>query len=376
MAVNNDDYYQLNEKRLATFFASAPDAIIVINDQQKILEWNPKAETIFGFSASEVKGLELSQTIIPPQYREAHRRGMKHFLETGVGPVLNKTIEITALNKNGKEFYVNLSISSVKMENEWLFIAFLSDISDRKKMEEKLIRKEAELLQSKILEDKKDEFISIASHELKTPLTTIKAYAQLAVSQTEGISEPVKNFLIKIDEYTVKLNYLVNELLDVSKITAGKLKLSQTVINFNIFLEEILSSIQHIVPTYKILIKRNDEVSASVDLLRIEQVFTNLISNAAKYSPGKNTIIVRSELVEGKVRVSVTDFGIGIPKENFSMVFTRFFRVDDASKSFGGLGIGLFISSEIIKQHGGEIWVESKVGEGSTFYFTLPLINS
>ena len=362
-----------HERRLATFFASAPDAVIIINEQQVIVEWNPKAEFIFGFTAAEVKGLELAETIIPLQYREAHRRGMQHFLATGIGPVLNKTIEITALRKNGQEFFINLSISSVQMENQWLFIAFLSDISERKKMEETLIRKEAELLQSKLLEDKKDEFISIASHELKTPLTTIKAYAQLALSQDEGCSQPVQSFLLKIDQFASKLNFLINELLDVSKINAGKLQLSHMEVNFNTYIEEVIHSLQHITPGHKILIEQHANANVVMDMLRIEQVITNLISNAAKYSPGKELIIIRTEIKNGKVLLSFRDFGIGIHKEHLTKVFTRFYRVENAERDFGGLGIGLYISSEIIKQHGGDIWAESEVGEGSTFYFTLPV---
>ena len=110
-----------------------------------------------------------------------------------------------------------------------------------------------------------------------------------------------------------------------------------------------------------------------MDMLRIEQVITNLISNAAKYSPGKDLIVIRTEINKGKVLLSCRDFGIGIHKEHLSKVFTRFYRVENAERDFGGLGIGLYISSEIIKQHGGDIWAESVVGEGSTFYFTLPV---
>lgn len=141
-----------SEKRLKAFLTRGPDAVIVINEYQEILEWNPKAEEIFGYSQEEISGKTLTESIIPPQYREAHLKGMQHFLKTGNGPLLNKTVEITALHKSGKEFYINLSISNVKFDEGWLFIAFLSDISERKKTEEALIKKEAELMQSKILE--------------------------------------------------------------------------------------------------------------------------------------------------------------------------------------------------------------------------------
>ena len=365
-----------SEKRLKTFFQSGPDAVIVINEYQQILEWNPKAEIIFGFAADEVIGKPLSETIIPTQYRDAHKTGMAHFLQTGEGPVLNKTIEITALHKKGHEFYINLSISNVKVEGHWLFIAFLSDITERKKTEEALIHKEAELLQAKLLEEKKDEFISIASHELKTPLTTIKAYAQLALTiGKEKSPEPVQQYLSKLDSYAGKLNSLINELLDVASINAGKLRLSQTEIETTSFLSEVVNSMQHITPGHTIILEKNESAKVKIDTLRLEQVITNIISNAAKYSPGKEKIIVNAVTYGEKIIISFTDFGIGIPKEKISKIFDRFYRVDEVSKDFGGLGIGLFISAEIIKQHGGEIWAESNEGEGSTFYFSLPIVH-
>ena len=199
------------EKRLKAFLESGPDAVIVINANQEILEWNPKAEIIFGFTREEIKGKTLTETIIPPQYRHAHSKGMERFLASGSGPILNKTVEVTALHKNGREFYINLSISNVKIDDRWIFIAFLSDISERKKTEEQLIKKEAELMQSKLMEEEKDKFISIASHELKTPITTIKAYTQLILGFAGGLPEDAKKYLSKIEEFTNKLNFLLNE---------------------------------------------------------------------------------------------------------------------------------------------------------------------
>ena len=360
-----------SEKRLKVFLTRGPDAVIIINEYQEILEWNPKAEEIFGFSQEEISGKTLTETIIPPQYREAHLKGMQHFLKTGNGPILNKTVDITALHKNGNEFYINLSISNVKMDEGWLFIAFLSDISERKKTEEALIKKEAELMQSKILEEEKDQFISIASHELRTPITTIKAYTQLTLEMFDNLPSDLQNNLIKIDHYTDKLNVLLNELLDVSKINLGKLNLTKSEINFHTFLPETLNSIQQIVK-HQIILKENTEAIIIADPIRLEQVITNLVSNSAKYSPGKDRIIVRSYKEKNQLICSFTDFGIGIAPDNINKLFKRFYRVDQSSK-FSGFGIGLYVSREIIKQHGGKMWVESIEGEGSTFYFSLPL---
>ncbi|MES2432062.1 MAG: PAS domain S-box protein [Bacteroidota bacterium] len=363
-------------KRLQTFFQSAPDAVIVINQNQKILEWNPKAETIFGYTSAEAMGTTLSQTIIPHQYREAHNRGMAHFLQTGEGPVLNKTIEITALHKNGHEFYVNLSISNVKLEGKWFFIAFLSDISERKKTEESLIYKEAELLQAKLMEDKKDEFISIASHEFKTPLTTIKGYAQLALDiSKDNDRNQVQQCLLKIDEYAGKLNLLVSELLDVSRIHGGKLTIAKTTTDMASFLQGVLDSMQQITPDHKIILEKNETAKVDVDTLRLEQVISNIISNAVKYSPDNKKITVNAFNKDNDIIVSFTDNGIGIPTEKIAKIFDRFYRVDETNVKVTGLGVGLYISSQIIKQHGGNIWAESSEGKGSTFYFSLPVMH-
>jgi PAS domain S-box-containing protein len=361
-----------SEKRLKAFLTRGPDAVIIINEYQEILEWNPKAEAVFGFSKEEISGKTLTETIIPPQYRAAHLNGMKHFLKTGDGPLLNKTVEITALHKTGKEFYINLSISNVKLDEGWVFIAFLSDISDRKKTEEALIRKEAELLQSKILEEEKDQFISIASHELTTPITTIKAYTQLTLGMAKDQPEVLKKNLSKIEQYTDKLNFLLNELLDVSKINLGKLNLSKIKIDFHTFLADTLTSIQQIT-NHNINLEQNVPAVVAADPIRLEQVITNLVSNSAKYSPGKEQIIVRSFLHENSIICSFTDFGIGIAPENIEKIFNRFYRVDISAIKFSGFGIGLYVSSEIIKQHGGKMWVESEEEKGSTFYFSLPL---
>ncbi len=364
---------EISEKRLKAFFKSAPDAVIIINEFQEILEWNPKAEVLFGFSETEITGKTLSETIIPPQYRDAHAKGMQHFLNTGEERVLNKTIEITALHKSGKEFYINLSISNVKLDDHWIFIAFLSDISERKKTEEELIRKEAELMQARLLEEKKNEFISIAGHELKTPITTIKAYTQIALTMCEGCPEDVLKYLTKVNQSIGKLNFLLNELLDVSKINQGKLDLSRTETDMNIFLPEVLNSIQHITVKHEILLEQNAAIKIKIDQIRLEQVIINLVSNAAKYSPGKDKIVVRSVIENGEIIISFTDYGIGIHAENIDKIFDRFYRVSELSAEFSGLGIGLFISAEIVKQHGGRIWAESVEGRGSTFYFTLPI---
>lgn len=222
------------------------------------------------------------------------------------------------------------------------------------------------------LSDRKDEFLSIASHELKTPLTSIKALFQLI---GRNISPDHKNyhFLDRANNNILRLETLIANLLDVSKINAGKLSYDYTEFAFEQMLEEAVLSMQHIAPDHHFVLRKSDPVNFTGDKFRLEQVIYNFLSNAVKYSPGGKEIIVNQEVNNGNIIVSVQDFGIGIKRENLANIFNRYYRVDNTIMKFDGLGLGLFISSEIIKRHNGSFWIESEFGEGATFYFILPL---
>jgi PAS domain S-box-containing protein len=222
------------------------------------------------------------------------------------------------------------------------------------------------------LSDKKDEFLSIASHELKTPLTSIKASIQL-IARAISADNKVSKFAVKASEQLLRLERLIADLLDVSKINSGRLVYNNTVFYFREMLEEVVQSIQNTTYTHKIIIARSDKVIVLGDRFRLEQVIYNFLSNAIKYSPEADKVIVSSEVKDNNLIFSVQDFGIGIAQENFSKTFDRYYRVDDTAMRFQGLGLGLFISAEIIKRHKGHFWVESESGKGSTFLFSLPL---
>lgn len=224
----------------------------------------------------------------------------------------------------------------------------------------------------KELSDKKDEFLSIASHELKTPLTSIKASIQLIERSLTG-NEKISMFAGKASEQLMRLERLIADLLDVSKINSGKLVYNNTVFYFREMLKEVVQSIQNTTHTHQIIIEHSDKVILLGDRFRLEQVIYNFLSNAIKYSPGADKVIVTSKIKEGYLVVSVQDFGIGIAPENLSKTFDRYYRVDDTAMRFQGLGLGLFISAEIIRRHNGHCWVESEPGKGSTFFFSLPL---
>ncbi len=238
-------------------------------------------------------------------------------------------------------------------------------------------RQDQQLRQSKSLDDKKNEFISIASHELKTPLTTIKAYSQLAmkVGSASGCSPQVIGFMEKIDMQCSKLQQLIQQLLDISTIETGNIVYHMEEVNFGKYMEGIIDVLQPTLINYKLHLSILPiTVLLNMDKLRMEQVFSNLLNNAAKYSqPGTNIFITCGLDDQGMKKVTIRDEGIGMSKTNLDQIFEKFFREERAIRHYSGMGMGLYITRTIIQQHGGKIWAESEPGKGSTFHFTLPV---
>ncbi len=221
-------------------------------------------------------------------------------------------------------------------------------------------------------EQKKDEFISIASHELKTPITSLKGivYILKTLAGQEENSQTSK-LLATMDSQLIKLTKLISDLLDVNKLEGQHLQLNKEDFDFRDMIKETVEGVQHTSLQHSLEIESNESVICNGDKLRLEQVVTNLLINAVKYSPNAKKVIIRYDITDDNVVVSVQDFGIGIERENITKLFERFYRVNNALR-FGGLGLGLYISANIIKAHNGSFWIESEVGKGSTFYFLLP----
>ena len=235
-----------------------------------------------------------------------------------------------------------------------------------KLLEEIEFRKEAER--------KKDEFISIASHELKTPMTSIKGYIQLLERSLDKEDlETTRVRLHKVQNQVEKLNLLVADLLDISKIESGKLKFNKKYFSFDKILDHIIEVMQQANPEVKFIKKGGIDTEIFGDEMRIEQVIINFITNAIKYAPDSDEVHFTSELRGDEIYFSVKDFGIGMAKEHQQQIFDKFYRVEETSERFQGLGIGLYICQEIIERHEGKIGVNSEPDEGSEFYFTIPL---
>lgn len=232
----------------------------------------------------------------------------------------------------------------------------------------------AEIEYIKKLESTKDELILIAGHELKTPLTIIKGYLHLLEnSSPECLIENTGKYLAKTIIQVGKIELLVTDLLDSSKIERGNLNLINEPFNFDILVENVIESIRQIHKSHDIKVLGKSNAVVLGDHIRLEQVIINYLTNAIKYSPDSAQIHVLVSHKKGSVEFSVKDFGIGIGKVDQIKLFSKFYRVENVAKRFHGLGMGLYISAEIIHHHKGKVGVISEEGKGSTFYFTLPV---
>jgi len=250
-------------------------------------------------------------------------------------------------------------------------------VTDKKVKEavEHFKEEEVELRHTRLLDEKKNEFISVASHELKTPLTSIMAFTKLAL-RTGATGDLVKTqrYLEKIDSQVGKLHILIQQLLDISMIESGKLDYHMQDRDWNGYMREMIPLLEHLVPSHRLSWRPCiTEVQVRMDVLRIEQVLTNLVSNAAKYSNPETDIDIDCSSDAGFLTVCVRDQGIGISQENMGHIFEKYFRDEAVADRYSGFGTGLYITSGIIREHKGSIHAEKNEPVGSSFFFTLPL---
>lgn len=233
-----------------------------------------------------------------------------------------------------------------------------------------------DITQQKQLQQQKDDFISIASHELKTPITSLKGALQLLSRLKSNPNSPIFPTLIdQANSSLNKVNYLIDDLLNASKMKEGQLELNKSTFVISKLIDDCCQHLRFL-GTHEIVIKGDVALEVNADAHRIDQVIVNFINNAIKYAPESKIITVNIEKADGLAKVSVTDNGPGIPTDKLAYLFERYYRVDERGQPYSGLGLGLYICAEIVKRHNGQIGVDSQLGKSSTFWFTLPLDNT
>ena len=342
------------EAKFQRLFESNLIGVFVSDFDGTFLDANNAFLDILGYTREELRsGIIHRDAITPAEFRPVSQNAVKALQESGS----SGTYEKEYLHKSGKRIPVLVAVTRIEQTDSC--IGFVLDISERKE-----------------LEQHKDEFISMASHELKTPVTSLKGFLNLLQRRLKSLEdEKALHYLTRMDTQVHKLIKLINDLLDLSKMQTGQLAYREECFAMDALVQEIVENVQETTQTHSLLLEGQSGVEVFGDRDRIGQVLINLLNNAIKYSPQTNRVLVRVAKEEHTVLVSVQDFGIGIADEHQHRVFERFYQVTDAAeKTYPGLGIGLYISCEIIKRHGGRLWVESQKGVGSTFHFALPIL--
>ena len=345
------------DKRLyEAIMGSTLDLIYVFDLNYRFTYANKALLDMWGKTLEESMGKSLLELGYEPWHAEMHEREIDTVILTKK-PIRGEVPFNHA--KLGKRIYDYLFVPVFNSENDVVAVAGTT-------------RDITEIIE---LSKQKDDFLGIASHELKTPVTSIKAYGQVlqTMFQRQGDTKAVAS-LQKMDAQVNKLTNLIGDLLDVTKIQSGRLEFHEDFFDFSELVNGIVDSMQLTTEKHSLIknLSRTRKVFGDRD--RIGQVLTNLISNAIKYSPHTDKILIKTEGDKNSVTLCVQDFGVGIPKEKQGKVFEQFFRVSGPNHStVPGLGLGLYISSEIIKRQGGKIWVESEEGKGSSFCFMIPV---
>ncbi len=343
-----------SEERFRALIEKSTDAIALVTVKGKVIYASPATKGLMGYTSEEFKKLSNPFELVPPDDRKFVTKLFEKLLSN---PGSTENAVYRVLHKDGRQIWIESAMTNlIDDPNVNAVVINYRDVTERKN-----------------LETQKIDFISIATHELKTPVTSIKGYTQVMQSRfkKEGNIKAVE-MLSKMDAQLKKLTVLIGDLLDVTQVDGGKLQFHIGYFDFNELVTDITNEMELTTTKHSITKKIAGTKVINGDRDRIGQVITNLISNAIKYSLHDSSIIVTTSINKTSVGLCVQDFGIGISKEKQAKIFERFFRAGDSDETFAGLGLGLFISSEIIKRHDGKIWVDSIKGKGSKFCFSLP----
>jgi PAS domain S-box-containing protein len=354
------DRVRASEQRIQTIIESAQDPFIGMDLDGRITDWSTQAEVAFGWGREEVLGRSAADLLMPERFAGNLELALAEYARTGTSAILNRPIERIVVDRHGRELPVEVKIGLVNTGNQRFFTAFLHDMSQRIEVERM-----------------KDEFISTVSHELRTPLTAIYGSLDLLNAGLAGeLPAEARQLLAISHQSTERLIRLINDMLDLEKIAAGKLAYRMQQQPLLPLVEQSIRDTRSYADTLKVEFRlhADGQPLVTVDADRMVQVCVNLLSNGAKFSPADGVVEVRVGVVEGKARVAVADNGAGVPAEFQSRIFDRFSQADSSDRrSKGGTGLGLAICHSIVQAHGGRLAFTSEPGVRTEFYVELPL---
>ncbi len=382
-------------QRFSLLLEAAPDAILEVDPQGRIVLANTEAERLFQRSREELVGRPVEE-LLPERFRGGHTAHRDHYAVHPVRRPMGAGLDLYAMRKDGTEFAVDINLSPLPLGAEQGHVmCVLRDVSQRRGAEERirvlnqsLERRSSELaaanqelsLRNQEVERAnrlKSEFLASMSHELRTPLNTILGFSELLSEETAGgLNEKQKRFLTHIQRDAGHLLELINDVLDLSKIEAGRLELRLEKFPMAVAAAEVLTSIRPLAANKGITLdsELDTQLILLADRLRFKEILYNLLSNAIKFTPSGGRVWIQSSINDGSVCILVGDTGIGIAPEDHEAIFESFRQASATTKGVReGTGLGLAITKRLVEHHGGRIWVESEHGKGSRFFFTLRL---
>ena len=385
-------------ERFRNLLEIAPDPILEVDANGLIVLVNNEAEKLFGWTRAELAGQPI-EMLLPQRFRTKHIVHRAHYSDHPKTRPMGTALDLFALRKDGTECAIDINLSPVSVDDgQGRVMCIIRDVSERKRTEEQigilnqnlerrteelaaanhqLELRNAEVERANLL---KSSFLASVSHELRTPLHAIIGFSELLAEESAGsLNGKQKRFTGHIHQGAHHLLDLINDILDLSKIEAGHLELRKETFALGAAIVEVLSSIRPLASHKGI--KLSDEIQPGLNLfadrVRFKEIIFNLFSNAVKFTKDGGKIAVRSAILPDHVRISVADSGIGIAKDEHHSIFETFRQGASTTKGVReGTGLGLAITERLVEQHGGQIWVESEIGVGSEFFFTIPRINS
>lgn len=374
-------YKQLREaeRLMDVIIDQAYDAFVATTDEGVITRWNQQAESIFGWRSAEACGRTIYELILPEPLRERYRSEMERFRSTGESEFFRQRLEFFLLHRDSSQFPVEVSISPIHQGRHCLCAIFLRDITHQKEVQARMEEHNRELdVRNREIENAnrmKTRFLAAMSHELRTPLNAILGFAGL-LRDDLALSAKQQRWLGHIENGGRHLLQLINDLLDISKIEAGKLDLIRAPLQPEAVIPQIMAELQPLLTSKDIHLTTSVEpgIVLCADRIRFKQILYNLLSNAVKFTPAGGEVSVDLRRMGNTALVQVQDSGIGIPREQQESIFEEFKQITDSeSEVRNGTGLGLAITRKLVEQHGGHVHVDSEVGRGSRFSFTIPL---
>ena len=366
-----------SEEHVRSIIDTAQDAFVAIDADGVVTDWNAQSETAFGWPRAEAIGHRLSEIIIPLRYRQAHEQGLRRFLETGQGAVLNRRIELSALHRSGSEFPIELTIWPLKTGESFRFNAFIRDITERKQTEQAILALNAELTANAVMlqqtNDELESFSYSVSHDLRAPLRHIDGYARmLQEDAADKLDGDMQRYLDTIGDSARRMGMLIDDLLAFSRL--GRQPVERIMVDMNALAEHALQEVAGARPDAS-RVRMTPLPAAHVDPILLRQVWVNLLSNALKYSATRGDaaqIDISGERDGNVTRYRVRDNGVGFDMRYADKLFGVFQRLHGQDE-FEGTGVGLAIVHRVITRHGGRVWAEAEPDRGATFTIELPV---